>query len=101
MVKSTMCARPSLKLGSFWKLRISLSPSAGTIGELREPGKGGVGIVPSTPTRKLANPGLPPDPDTPTAALQPLTLLPFTLQRGDCRLMVCANPTPSIGMITL
>src|ERR671922_1542112 len=95
-----MWARPSLKLGSFWKLRVSANTMGGTIGDESDPGRGGVGIVPSTPTRKLANPGLPLEP-TPADALQPLTLAPFALHNGAWRLMVCAKPTPSMGMITL
>src|SRR5262249_12492921 len=95
-----MWARPSLKLGSFWKLRISPKGDEGTTGEARAAGGGGVGIVPSTPTRKLAKPGFPPLP-TPGAGLQPAPGVPEALHNGENTFIVWAKPTPSMGMMTL
>src|SRR5260370_16902768 len=95
IVKSIEWLRPTWNCGSFWKLRISLNPLAGTIGDGTALGAGGVGIGPSTPTRKLAKPGLAPAPDNVTLASQPSTLVPSTLPTLLFFLLLCAYPTPN------
>src|SRR2546421_12249602 len=95
IVKSPARLRPILVFGSSWKL--NSSPNGfGTTGMLTE-GTVGTGRFPSTPTRNDEAPGLP----VPAAALQPAPGAPEALHNGAPTLIVCANPTPNIGMITL
>src|SRR5258708_27807441 len=96
IVKSPARLRPTLVFGSSWKLNSSPNGVPGTIGMLTG-GTVGTGSFPSTPTRNDAAPGLP----VPAAALQPAPGVPETLHNGAPTLIVCANPTPNIGMITL
>src|SRR6266853_2143126 len=89
-------------LGSSWKentsgdmmLPLEFTVTTGTIG-LDCAGTVGTGIVPSWPTRKTLNAGLT------LAGLHRMPPAPVLLQAGPERLRVCANPTPSAGMITL
>ena len=84
--------------GSSWKLNSSPKGGLdlGTTGVVTA-GTVGTGRFPSTPTRNDAAPGL----LAVAAALQPSPGVPEALHSGAPTLTVCANPTPSIGMITL
>lgn len=57
----------------------------------------GSGTLPSIPTRKRPAPGL----LDATPALQPPPGDPEALQAGKATLIVCPNPTPSIGITTV
>src|SRR5712691_8436321 len=96
IVKSPARLRPILVFGSSWKLNSSPNGALGTTGMFTE-GTVGTGRFPSTPTRNDAAPGLP----APAAALQLGPGAPEALHNGAPTLIVCANPTPNIGMITL
>src|SRR2546429_256309 len=56
IVKSTMWLRPTLASGSSAKLRVSARKPFGTTGIVCLPSGAGVGIEPSTPTRKIFAP---------------------------------------------
>src|SRR6266851_910826 len=96
IVKSPARLRPTFVFGSSWKLNSSPNGVLGTTGMLTE-GTVGTGRFPSTPTRNDEAPGLP----VPAAALQPVPGAPEALHNGAPTLIVCANPTPNIGMMTL
>src|SRR5437773_5407270 len=95
MVKSPARLRPTLVFGSSWKLNSSPNGVLGTTGMLTA-GTVGSGRLPSTPTRNDAAPGLP----VLAAALQPAPGVPEALHKGARTLLVCANATPHIGIIT-
>src|SRR3989454_1384917 len=97
IVRSAARLLPILVEGSSWKLNSSPKGALGTTGVVVTAGTVGTGRFPSTPTRKDAAPGL----LAVAPALQPGPGVPEALHSGAPTLTVCANPTPSMGMITL
>src|SRR5947209_7256496 len=91
MVKSTMWLRPTLKSGSSAKLRNSAKNPCGTTGEDCCVSAAGVGMEPSTPTRKTDAPA------SDLIALEQAAPGAMDGMQGADTLRVCAKPTPSMG----